>query len=275
MNEVKKFMNETFGALTVIDIEGQAWFMGREIVQKLGYEINNTTSYMKYIKRFVLEEDTKKMNNSNLELFGIKDGGRKGEVLINTFAIYDLVSKSPLPAARQFQIWITHEVLPSIEKHGGYIPGNTPEEIEQKAKEIADSMVKDLKDENRRIQRNYSDVSRSNEDVAFSEYYISECMDAIAEQLMHYKLNLRRDRYMVDDVIEKCGVSYQSVIDALYRAGWISFDSYKVPQFNPLYIMQMSPEVKFNTDGFNTIVAYFNSKKNRVPKLIYHDKNKK
>lgn len=215
------------------------------------------------------------MNNCDAQLFGIEDAGRKGEVLINEFAIYDLVSKSPLPAAKEFQIWITHEVIPMIAKHGGYIPGNTPEEIEKKAKEIADSIVKELKDENKRLERNYSDVCRSNEDIAFNEYYISECMNAIAEQIIYYQRNLRRDRYTVEDVIEKCGASYQSIIDCLYGAGWISFDSYNVPQFNALYIMRISPDVVFNTKGFNILVDYFNSKKNHVPKLNYHHKDEK
>lgn len=47
-NNVKQFMNSTFGAIRVIDIEGQAWFMGREIVQKLGYDLTNH-SYTRYI----------------------------------------------------------------------------------------------------------------------------------------------------------------------------------------------------------------------------------
>ena len=131
-NQVQQFMNETFGVLTVIDIEGQAWFIGKEIVEKLGYDCRGN-SYTKYIKRFVLEQDVINYNkeiqvHGGLE-FDYKNLGERGGLLINIFAIYDLVSKSPLPAARQFQIWITHEVLPMIATHGVYIPGNSPEEV--------------------------------------------------------------------------------------------------------------------------------------------------
>lgn len=255
----------------VIDFNGKVLFNPRHVAKCLYLSESALRNHLSEMN----QNQVIKLTNSDVRNTDIRNLNNAGENFLTTSGVYKLIFKSRKPSAERFQDWVTDVVLPSIEKHGGYIPGNTPEEIQQKAKEIADSMVKELKDENKILQRNYSDVSRSNEDVAFSEYYISECMDAIAEQLIHYKLNLRRDRYTVNDVIEKCGVPYQSVIDVLYRAGWISFDSYKVPQFNPLYIMQMSPEVKFNTDGFNTIVAYFNNKKNRVPKLIYHDKNEK
>lgn len=132
-NNVTQFMNNTFGVITVIDIEGQPWFIGKEIVEKLGYDLSTGTSYTKYISRFVLEEDVINYVKETQVQFGLefdyKNLGQRGGLLINEFAIYDLVSKSPLPAARQFQIWITHEVLPMIARHGVYIPGNTPEEI--------------------------------------------------------------------------------------------------------------------------------------------------
>ena len=198
-----------------------------------------------------------------------------GENFLTTSGVYKLAFKSRKPNAERFQDWVTDEVLPSIEKHGGYIPGNTQEEIEQKAKEIAASRVKDLKDENKTIQRNYNDVNNVNEIMVYKHYNDSECIDKMSNILADYLAHTRMDRYTVEDVIDECGVSYQTIIDTLYRAKWIFFNSYGVPQFNTIYLMTITPEVVFNTDGFNTVVAYFNSKKNCVPKLIYHYKNEK
>ena len=60
--------------------------------------------------------------NRDAQLFGIKDAGRKGEILMNEFGLYDLVLDAPLPSAKAFRKWVTHEVLPQIRKTGGYIP---------------------------------------------------------------------------------------------------------------------------------------------------------
>lgn len=81
-NQVQKFMNETFGVLTVIEIEGEAWFIGKEIVEKLGYDCRGN-SYTKYIKRFVLEQDVINYNkeiqvHGGLEFYFL--GGKRYEI---------------------------------------------------------------------------------------------------------------------------------------------------------------------------------------------------
>ena len=49
---------------------------------------------------------------------------RSDMTLINESGLYDLAMTSKLPNAIEFKHWITHEVLPSIRKHGHYL---TPE----------------------------------------------------------------------------------------------------------------------------------------------------
>lgn len=128
MNELQIFTNEEFGEIRVIEINDEPWFVGKDVVKDLGYEVNKTTSYTKYINQYCNEEDIKKVNNSTAELFGIKDAGRKGELLINEYALYDLTFESPLPSAKEFKYWVTHEVLPSIRKHGAYMTDNVLEQ---------------------------------------------------------------------------------------------------------------------------------------------------
>lgn len=48
--------------------------------------------------------------------------------VVNEYGLYNLVLTSNLPEAKQFKRWITHEVIPSIRKHGAYM---TPEKIEE------------------------------------------------------------------------------------------------------------------------------------------------
>ena len=68
-------------------------FVGRDVVKALGYEINKTTSYTYYINKYCDEKDIKKLNKCDAHLFGIEDAGRKGELLINEYALYDFLKE--------------------------------------------------------------------------------------------------------------------------------------------------------------------------------------
>ena len=59
--------------------------------------------------------------------------GRQGKGwIVNESGLYKIVLRSDKPDAREFQRWVTHEVLPSIRMHGGYMLGQermTPEQM--------------------------------------------------------------------------------------------------------------------------------------------------
>ncbi|MFR2570122.1 MAG: Bro-N domain-containing protein [Clostridia bacterium] len=120
MNELMLFDNDEFGKIRGKLLEDLCWFVGRDVIRDLGYEISKSMSYTYYINKYCSEDDIKKVNNCDAQLFGIKDAGRKGELLINEYALYDLIFESPLPSAKAFKSWVTHEVLPSIRKTGKY-----------------------------------------------------------------------------------------------------------------------------------------------------------
>ena len=48
-------------------------------------------------------------------------GGRQDYSIISEAGLYGAILRSKLPQAKQFQRWVTHEVLPSIRKTGGYM----------------------------------------------------------------------------------------------------------------------------------------------------------
>lgn len=48
--------------------------------------------------------------------------GRQGEGwIVNESGLYKIVLRSDKPDAREFQRWVTHDVLPSIRRHGAYM----------------------------------------------------------------------------------------------------------------------------------------------------------
>lgn len=128
-NKLTVFTNEQFGQVRGIKIEGESWLVGKDVVDALGYKVDGTTSYTYYINKFVDEDDKKKVNNCDAQLFGMDDAGRKGEYLINESGMYALVFGSELQSAKAFKRWVTSEVLPTIRQTGGVVVEGREEEF--------------------------------------------------------------------------------------------------------------------------------------------------
>lgn len=104
MNEIRIFENETFGKIRVTEINGEPWFVGKDVADKLGYQNGSRD-----VNRHTDEEDRKKMM--------IFDGNQNKEtIIINESGLYSLILSSKLPSAKAFKKWVTSEVLPSIHK---------------------------------------------------------------------------------------------------------------------------------------------------------------
>jgi prophage antirepressor-like protein len=134
MNNILQFSNKEFGELTVIEKDGEFFFLGKEVAEKLGY--SNTRDAL---ARHVDIEDRADV--------GIHDGRQmRSMTAINESGLYSLILSSKLPSAKRFKHWVTKEVLPSIRKNGGYIEGQemlTNEEILAKAMLVANNVIEE------------------------------------------------------------------------------------------------------------------------------------
>ena len=108
MSELKVFQNEEFGAVRTMTINGEPYFVGKDVADILGY-----TDTAKAIRVHVDEED-KGVDEMDTP------GGKQKTVFINESGLYSLILSSKLPTAKRFKRWVTSEVLPSIRKHGVY-----------------------------------------------------------------------------------------------------------------------------------------------------------
>lgn len=118
--EIQKFDFRGASLRTLTDEAGEPWFVAKDVCDILGY-----TNASKAINDHVDQED--KLNNESLSSLG-----QRGGWLVNESGLYSLVLSSKLPTAKEFKRWVTHEVLPSIRKHGGYMAGQermTPEQM--------------------------------------------------------------------------------------------------------------------------------------------------
>lgn len=132
MNEMQIFQNEKFGQVRVIERDGEPWFVGKDIADKLGYS-NTRDALLRHV-------DSEDKGTSRFTT----PYGEQDMTIINESGIYSLVLRSKLPDARQFKRWITHEVIPSIRKTGGYIAGSenmTNEELMAKALIVAQNTI--------------------------------------------------------------------------------------------------------------------------------------
>lgn len=105
MQELKIFENEQFGKVRTLQIEKEPYFVAIDVCNILGLT-NPTVAISR------LDED--EVTKFNL-------GGLSGETnIVNEYGLYNLILASRKKEARLFKRWITHEVLPSIRKHGLY-----------------------------------------------------------------------------------------------------------------------------------------------------------
>ncbi|RDH41607.1 phage antirepressor [Zooshikella ganghwensis] len=106
-----------FNASTVrvIDKEGEPWFVAKDVADVLAYSLPSAMTRH-------LDDDEKGMSTMHTP------GGNQELQTINESGLYSAILKSRRPEAKAFKRWVTHEVLPSIRKNGGYIAGQEKDE---------------------------------------------------------------------------------------------------------------------------------------------------
>lgn len=110
MNEIQVFNNEQFGEVRTVMQNGAPWFVAADVCKCL--EIGNPSDA---IGRLEMDERTL------VSIEGASNGLPVNAV--NEPGLYSLILGSRKPEAKAFKRWITHDVIPSIRKHGGYIAG--------------------------------------------------------------------------------------------------------------------------------------------------------
>lgn len=118
MHELQIFNNEEFGEVRTVAIEGEPWFVGKDVAEALGYE-----RATKAIQDHVDDEDKDEIP--------IQDsiGRMQKTPLINESGLYALIFGSKLESAKRFKHWVTSEVLPAIRKTGSYEMPNMSTEM--------------------------------------------------------------------------------------------------------------------------------------------------
>lgn len=114
-NEIKIFENEEFGSVRTMEINGEPYFVGKDVAEILGYA-NTSKALIDHV------DDEDKLNNETLSSLG-----QRGGWLINESGLYSLILSSKLSNAKKFKRWVTAEVLLAIRKTGSYYIQSKPD----------------------------------------------------------------------------------------------------------------------------------------------------
>lgn len=105
---LKVFEYEHHEKFSVIDRDGEPWFVLNEVCTKL--EIANPS------------DAASRLDDDEKDTISITDsiGRSRKTTIINESGLYSIILRSVKPEAKRFKKWVTSEVLPSIRKTGGY-----------------------------------------------------------------------------------------------------------------------------------------------------------
>ena len=152
MNKIKAFENREFGQVRTLLRDDEVWFVATDVCNAL--ELTNVSMVVGR-----LDDDER----SKLNL------GRQGEVnIVNEYGLYNLVMASRKPEAKKFKRWITHEVLPSIRKHGAYITAEKLEEVLLSPDTLI-KLANNLKEEQERNKELTERIEEDKPKVLFAE----------------------------------------------------------------------------------------------------------
>lgn len=118
--KLEVFSNNEFGDINAIIIDGEFWFIGKEIADRLGYGNSRQAiiTNVEEIDKQVFTKNSLNFQKSTKMTFEIPP---RGLIFINESGLYSLILGSKLSSAKRFKHWITSEVLPSIRKNKAYI----------------------------------------------------------------------------------------------------------------------------------------------------------
>ena len=116
MNQLQRVFEYNGNQVRTIIKDGHPWFVAKDVCDVL--EINH---HRDAVSR--LDDDERG------SVIVDTPGGSQAMAAVNEPGLYGLILGSRKPEAKMFKRWITHEVLPSIRKHGLYATEETVENM--------------------------------------------------------------------------------------------------------------------------------------------------
>lgn len=243
MSEITPFDFKGNRLRTLTDSQGEPWFVAKDVCDILA--LSNATVALQSL-------DDDELTKFNL-------GGQHGEAnIISEPGLYRLVMKSRKPEAKEFQRWVTHEVLPTIRKHGAYATEATIDRILANP-DFGIKLLTDLKEERAKRTEAEKTLERQKPLVTIAQEFIqADGTITITDAARYFK--------QVDPNIKR-----ETVFDTLRSHGYIEQRTNKptMKAIGPGYLKQKAggvyggklrtPYAVFTTKGIGWYVGSFMS----------------
>lgn len=142
-NEIQRFDFKGAALRTLTDEEGEPWFVAKDVCDILGMS-NPSMAVIALDKDEVAQIDPK-------DYLGSENRSNQAVNIVSEPGLYKLIMRSRKPEAKEFQRWVTHEVLPQIRKTGGYIPTSESDSDEDTMARAVLVAQKTIKQKNQQI----------------------------------------------------------------------------------------------------------------------------
>ena len=244
-NKLQVFKNEEFGEIRVVEIDGEPYFVGKDVASVLGY-----AKPLNAISKHVDEDDALKR--------GLIDslGRTQQTIVINESGLYSLILSSKLPNAKKFKRWVTSEVLPTIRKTGGYV---NDEDLfintyfpfaDDGTKAIFKSTLETVRKQNEIIASQKKTIENQNQDLMHKEDVIIGFVDEI---------DLAKKRQVLNRVVRYKTNNYSQRWNELYKQFEMKYHI-DLKRRMETYNLSHKPKVKNKLDYIDRVL-------NKVPEL--------
>ncbi len=191
-SEIMLFKHEEFGEVRTLVIDGEPWFVGKDVTEILGYKDS-----VNALKSHVDAEDKKGWQITT------SSRGVQQATIINESGLYSLTLSSKLPSAKKFKRWVTSKILPSLRKYGAYFTPEAlyqslckPENLIEILHALADEQKRntDLSVENAQLSvkaRYYDEILNSKNNVPVTQIAKDYGMSAIAFNKMLHEYGIQ------------------------------------------------------------------------------------
>ena len=210
--KIEIFKNDEFGEIRTVTIDGEPWFVAKDIASILGYKDPKNTVKNRCKRGRVSKIPHPQNSEKSLEVMVIPESD-----------IYRLIIGSKLPSAQKFESWVMDDVLPSIRKHGAYM---TNEVIERTLTDpdYLIQLATALKEERQARKLAEETIEHQKPLVDFANQ-VSDTTDLIdmktmAKLLKDNNINIGRNRLFdflrMKKILMKDNQPYQQYVDAGY-----------------------------------------------------------
>lgn len=185
-NEIQRFEFKGASLRALTDEAGEPWFVAKDACDILGIDTNHL--------REALDDD----EITNLRNSEVWNQPGRAPLIISEPGLYKLIMRSRKPEAKEFQRWVTHEVLPQIRRTGGYIhttDTDSEEDILAKAVLVAQ---KTIEHKNRQIAEKDAQIKVLEPKALFADAVAASdgtCLvGELAKMLRQNGLNIGQNR---------------------------------------------------------------------------------